>query len=161
VRAENPDTVGNNPAFDEGEYRFADAGDIVTNRLDLLSEFDLIYKRYHGFRVSGAAWYDHAYRDGEAHRNPDLEAVPGSYVNDKYSSYTKRYYKGASGEILDAFVFSRLDLGEVPVSFKLGRHTVYWGESLLSAGNITRRRRSTWPRAPRPLASKPRNCSGR
>ncbi|MCY1512163.1 hypothetical protein D9M68_466140 [compost metagenome] len=141
MRAENPDSVGNNPAFDEGEYRFADAGDIVTNRLDLLSEFDLIYKRYHGFRVSAAAWYDHAYRDGEAHRNPDLESCeaavgPGSYVNDKYSSYTKRFYEGPSGEILDAFVFSRFDLGEVPVSFKLGRHTVYWGESLLTSGNI-------------------------
>lgn len=141
MRAESPDTVGNNPAFDEGEYRFADKGDIVTNRVDLLSEFDLVYKRYHGARVSAAAWYDNAYRDGHAHGNPELEARqaavgPGSYADNKYSSYTKRYYRGPSGELLDAFVFSRFDIGDVPVAYKLGRHTVYWGESLLSGGNI-------------------------
>lgn len=141
MRAENPDNTGNNPAFDEGDYRFADSGDIVTNRLDLLSEFDLIYKRYHGFRISGAGWYDDAYSDGEAHRNPALKSRqatvgPGSYAGDKYSNYTKRYYEGPSGELLDAFAFTRFELGEVPVSLKAGRHTVYWGESLFTGGNI-------------------------
>jgi hypothetical protein len=37
---------------------------------------------------------------------------------------------------MDAFVFGGVDLGDVPVQAKLGRHTVYWGESLLLGGNM-------------------------
>lgn len=126
--------VGNNPNFDEGEHKF-DRGDIVTNRFDLLSEMDVVYRKKYGFRVSGAAWYDHAYSDAKARRNPALAGIPGSYVNDDFTSYTRRYYK-ESGELLDAFVFGRFDLGEVPVNVKAGRHTVYWGESVLLGGAL-------------------------
>ena len=30
---------------------------LISNRVDILSAFDLSYKRKYGFRVSGAAWY--------------------------------------------------------------------------------------------------------
>jgi hypothetical protein len=33
-------------------------------------------------------------------------------------------------------VFGRVDLGEVATSVKVGRHTLYWGESLFLGGNI-------------------------
>ena len=132
VRTRDAGTVGNNPQFDEVEYRFPNRGDVVTNRVDLLTEADLVYQSRHGARISAAGWYDDAYSDGMAHRNPALLSVPGSYVNDQYTDYTKRYYRGPSGELLDAFVFTGFDLGDVPVSLKLGRHTVYWGESLFS-----------------------------
>lgn len=136
MRVHGIGNVGNNPAFDEGEYKFG-RGSIVTNRVDLLSEFDFVYKKDMGFRVSGAGWYDHAYRDAVAKRNPNLPAtIAGSYVNDQYSSYTKRFALGPSGEILDAFVFGTVDLGEMPLSVKAGRHTVYWGESVLQAGGL-------------------------
>ncbi|MFL1456324.1 DUF1302 domain-containing protein [Marinobacter sp. GN3S48] len=128
VRAENIGQVGNSSISDEGEH-FADKGDIVTNRVDVLTEFDFIYKGNYGFRVSAAGWYDHAYRDAESTRNPDLNA-PGSYEDDEYSSYTERFYKGPSGEILDAFTFGRFYIGEMPLTVKAGQHTVYWGESL-------------------------------
>jgi len=128
VRAESIGQVGNSSTSDEGEY-FADKGDIVTNRLDVLTEFDFLYQGDYGFRVSAAGWYDHAYRDAESTRNPELSA-PGSYVDDKYSNYTKRYYRGPSGEVLDAFVFGRFYLGDMPLSVRLGQHTIYWGESL-------------------------------
>ena len=52
--------IGNSPISDEGTYSF-DRGDLVANRLDLLSEFDLVWKKRYGFRVSGAGWYDDAY----------------------------------------------------------------------------------------------------
>ena len=48
----------------------------------------------------------------------------------------RRLYRGGTGELLDAFVFGRFDLGEVPTTVKLGRHTLYWGESLFLGGNI-------------------------
>ena len=36
---------------------------IVSTRLDVLSEFDVIWKNDFGFRISGSGWYDHAYKD--------------------------------------------------------------------------------------------------
>uniref|UniRef100_UPI0037852FCC DUF1302 domain-containing protein n=1 Tax=Aquabacterium sp. TaxID=1872578 RepID=UPI0037852FCC len=127
--------IGNSALADEGTYSF-DKGDAVAQRVDLLSELDLVYNKRHGLRVSATAWYDGAY-SGASHSNPNapLTNIP-SYVGKQYSSTTRRLYRGGTGEILDAFVFGAVDLGEVPVNLKLGRHTVYWGESLLLGGNL-------------------------
>lgn len=129
IRAEDQDSaIMNNPNFDESDGKF-DKGDIVTNRLDLLTEIDLAYKWHFGARVSAAAWYDDAYSDRTVDSN-----VPGystSYDNDRYSSEVERYVYGPSGEILDAFVWANFDLGNTPVNVKVGKHTNYWGEGLL------------------------------
>jgi len=109
-----------------------DRGDVVANRLDLLSEMDLIYKRKYGARVSAAAWYDNAYEGESAKGLSEYSAYPSAYPKGSYTSTVKRYYRGPSGEILDAFVFGGFDIGTVPVNFRLGRHTLYWGESLFS-----------------------------
>ena len=136
VRVEQrDDKIGNSAIADEGTYRF-DKGEAVAKRLDLLSELDLVYDRKHGVRLSAIAWYDGAY-DASSRSNPNapLSNIP-SYVNKQYSPLVKRLYRGGSGEIMDAFAFTAVDLGEVPVRAKLGRHTVYWGESLLLGGNL-------------------------
>lgn len=138
VRTKKIGLVGNNPLYDEGEYSF-DRGDVVTNRLDLLSEFDLVFQKSYGFRVSAAVWGDSAYHGKKVNRNPAIPAAAqtvGSYRGDQYSDYTKRYYAGPSGELLDAFVFATFNLGESPLSVKVGRHTEYWGESLLLLGAV-------------------------
>lgn len=135
VEDANASGIGNNPVYDEGEFSFT-KGQTVTNRVDLLSEVDFVYKKKFGFRVSGAAWYDDAYSSGKVNRNPALAAVPGSYTNNELSDYTKRFYAGPSGEILDAFVFGSVDVGGAPLTFKAGRHTVFWGESLLLGGAL-------------------------
>lgn len=124
----------NHPYYQESDLKF-DRGDLVTNRVDLLSEFDVVWKRDLGFRVSATAWYDHAYNDTRVRTNPALDAAGfiSSYKSDQYSSLTRRYYRGVSGEILDAFVFGQFLAGNVPVNVKLGRHTNYWGESLFAA----------------------------
>jgi hypothetical protein len=154
VESRDP-AIGNSPIADEGTYSF-DKGDIVQNRLDLLSELDVVYKRMFGFRVSAAGWYDNAYDGHRPRGNPALvvpnlpasgpfpplrQALPNggqfvSYDNGEYSPYTERYYAGPSGEILDAFVFANFDLGNVATGVKAGRHTLYWGESLLLGGHL-------------------------
>lgn len=129
------DKIGNSALADEGTYSF-DKGDMVAKRFDLLSEFDVVYKKRFGGRVSATAWYDGAY-GGTSRSNPNapLVNVP-SYTGNQYSSTIKRLYRGGTGEIMDAFVFGGIDLGDVPVRAKLGRHTVYWGESLFLGGNL-------------------------
>jgi Protein of unknown function (DUF1302) len=136
ARVEGRDNkIGNSVLADEGDYIFNN-GDLVAKRLDLLSELDVVYLKRFGGRISGAAWYDGAYTStSKSNPNPPLNNIP-SYINHEYSHTTERYYRGASGELMDAFVFGGFDLGDVPVNVKLGRHTLYWGESLFLGGNL-------------------------
>lgn len=129
MRTDSQDSrIMKTPNFDESDGKF-DKGDIVTNRLDVLSEFDFSYLNEWGARLSGAGWFDQAYNDHEVKSN-----IPGyatSYHNNRYSNEVKRYVNGPSGEVLDAFVWRNFNIGQTPVNVKVGRHTNYWGESLL------------------------------
>jgi hypothetical protein len=124
----------------QSDRKFAKAGNIVTNRLDLLPEFDAVYQGRFGVRFSGAAWYDAAYKN-RVEGDPGLNAYPNGVAQGagaagaSYINYTKRYVIGPSGEILDAFAFVRFNLGAVPVAVKAGQHNIYWGESLFSFVN--------------------------
>jgi hypothetical protein len=125
-----------NPNYDDGDRNF-DRHSLVANRLDLLSEFDVTVHDSYGFRVSGTGWYDGAYRSlddrSAATANTLVNGVPAP---GKLSPYSQRYARGVSGELLDAFVFAHGQIGQVPVSVRAGRHTVYWGESLFGGGAI-------------------------
>lgn len=129
VRLESQDSrLMRSATFDESDAKFR-KHDVVTNRLDWLTEIDLNYNGDVGARLSAAAWYDHAYRNGTV-----KSVVPGyvsSYYNDTYSHAVDRYVHGPSGEWLDAFVWTNFSLGAVPVNLKVGRHTNVWGEGLL------------------------------
>jgi hypothetical protein len=134
VRVEGRDSrIANNPIYDESDYKF-DRGDLINNRLDVFSEFDFSYRKKLGFRVSAAGWFDAAY-SSQVKTNPAF-AGQSSYNNDRYSSFTKRFYRGPSGELLDAFVFANQDLGGgKSFNVKLGQHAIYWGESVFDAFN--------------------------
>ena len=117
----------------QSDRKFGKAGNIVTNRLDLFTEFDAVFKEDMGFRISAAGWYDQAYHDTRVSGDPAfLAGGLQSFPTGEYSNFTKRYYAGPSGEVLDFFFFGKANLGDVPVSIKVGKHNVYWGESLFS-----------------------------
>ena len=110
---------------------------IVTDRFDLFSEADIVYKKLFGARVSGSFWYDAAY----ASLKPESIYTPGQFAGNGtpapgLSNYAQRFYKGPSGELLDAFAFVNPTLGGVSTSLKVGRHAVIWGESLYLGGAI-------------------------
>ena len=128
VRAQQrDDKIGNHPFFAEGDYKF-DRGDLVTNRVQGILEFQGTYKRQAGFRLSGSAWKDFAYND-EVKTNPNPAfSTFLSYPDGHYSSTTKKYHI-QGGELLDAFVFGNTKLGDTPVYAKLGRFTQQWGNS--------------------------------
>jgi hypothetical protein len=137
LRTESQDSkIIGSPNYDDGDRNFSN-GSIVTNRLDVLSEFDVVWKRQVGFRVSAAAWFDYAYDDvddkADATANTLVNGLP---VAGELSNFTKRYANGPSGEVLDAFAFANFDAGDVPINVKIGQHTVYWGESLLLGGAV-------------------------
>lgn len=130
----NPD-FARSSGHDETETKFK-RGDLIINRLDLISEFDFIYKQDYGFRVSGAAWTDRAYSGRESERNTAaFPSAAGAYVDDRYNAYADRYIAGPGGEILDAFVFGNFTLGATSLKVRVGKHNVYWGEGTFTLGN--------------------------
>ena len=137
MRANNRNSkIGNSAIADEGTYSF-DQGDAVATRLDLLSELDFIYKKRYGFRVSAARLVRRGLRRHEPHAiRTCRSATSRATSTSSTATTTKRYYHGPSGELLDAFVFGTFDAGDVPVSMKAGRHSLYWGESLFLGGNL-------------------------
>jgi hypothetical protein len=128
-------SIGNNPLYSESDYKFKNAGDIVTNRVADLTEFDAVFQDKFGFRVSASLWKDMAYGGGVANHPGD--AYPGvpysslnSYTGNHYSSYTERYYEQGA-DLLDAFVFYNFEINGQPASLKVGRLTQYWGNALI------------------------------
>lgn len=108
---------------------------LVSTRFDLISELDVIWKRDFGFRISAAGWYDPQYKDSDhpsdrryTWASPSVE--PGEYSDDA----KELHYLG--GELLDAFVFGNVIIGETALGVRAGRHTIYWGNSLLATGAI-------------------------
>ncbi|CAB3736042.1 DUF1302 domain-containing protein [Paraburkholderia rhynchosiae] len=114
----------------QSDRKFAKAGDLVTNRLDLLSQLDVIYKGHTGFRLSGTGWYDAAYTGGPKGDPFFLSQGLNSFRNNQYTNYIDRWNRGPSGELLDAFAFTRVDLGSVPVDIRAGQYNIFWGESI-------------------------------
>ena len=115
---------------DDGNRNF-DPG-FISNRVDFLSELDITYKKL-GLRASGAAWYDTLYERQNNNDSPssvNALSVPFNAFPD-----ATRKLHGKRAEILDAFVFGSGTLGTMPASFRAGRHTLLWGESLLIFNN--------------------------
>ncbi len=118
------------PNLDDGDRNFGKG--VISNRLDLLSELDVIYKGF-GFRLSGAAWYDSVYNRSNDNDSPGT-ANNVSVPYNRFNTTVEKQH-GRKAELLDAFVFGRMDLGESRATFRLGKHTLLWGESLFFGAN--------------------------
>ena len=128
-------SIGVQANTNDGDLNF-DRG-LISNRFDLLSEFDLRYKRNYGLRLSGAAWYDDVYNQG----NDNPGALGGALVNstsvsrpDKFTEDTRDLH-GRKAELLDAFIYGRYDVSDMVLNLRAGRFTQLYGESLFFGNN--------------------------
>ncbi|MBI5594299.1 MAG: DUF1302 domain-containing protein [Deltaproteobacteria bacterium] len=103
----------------------------ISNRLDLYSEMDVTHRNF-GLRVSGAGWVDSAYLGNNDNDSPGTFNGTGS--NNQFADDTKKL-QGLKAELMDAFVFGSGQIASNPASFRLGRHTLLWGETLYFATN--------------------------
>ncbi len=93
-------------------------------RVDFLSQIDADYGSY-GLHASAAAWYD-------AIDNSENISKAGNALRAADSSE----HGGHDIELFEAFLHGVTDVGgDRPLSFRLGRHSVVWGESLFSPEN--------------------------
>ena len=121
---------------DDGDRNFGKGG-LISNRVGLFSEMDLVWDRRLGGRVSAAAFYDDVYNH---QRNDNPGFAGGAFPNQTsvpYNQFTKatQSVNGRNAELLDAFVFGNADLGDTKVSARLGRYSMIWGESLFFGSN--------------------------
>jgi len=125
IRAQSQDpNLLASPNFDDGDRNFSN-GSLVTNRFDVLSEFDIVWMRKYGARVSAAAWYDYAYAILDSHNDTTANTLNnGLRVVGQLSSFTKGYASRFSGEMIDAFVFVNFVVVDVPTNVNSGQHTV-------------------------------------
>ncbi|PWR19532.1 DUF1302 domain-containing protein [Zavarzinia aquatilis] len=139
-RVENPsaevanNSIGVQANTDDGDLNF-DKG-LISNRVDLLSEFGLTYKRDFGFRISAAAWYDDVYMG----KNDNPGAFGGALVNTTSAPYNRfsdeaQDLHGQNAELLDAFVFGKIAIGDTGLNLRAGRFTQLYGESLFFGSN--------------------------
>ncbi len=118
------------PNGDDGDRHFRPG--LISSRTDLFSEFDYSEQSF-GARVSVAGWIDPVYlgrndNDDAASFNP-VSKPPGSFPD------AVRTLHGLQADLLDAFVHGKFMIGTVPLTLRVGRHTLIWGESLFFGGN--------------------------
>ena len=119
-----------NPNADDGDRNLS-AG-IVSNRLDLLSKFDISYSGF-GFDVSADSFYDTVYN--QKTQNTDADTYnPASQPPDKFTSATETA-AGRNIELRNLFVYGSQTIEGVPVTLRVGRLVDLFGESLLFATN--------------------------
>lgn len=115
---------------DDGNRNFGRG--LISNRFDLLSEFDLSYRSV-GARISASAWYDDVYNRSNDNDSPRT-ANAYSVANNRFVHPT-RVVNGRNARLLDAFVYAKGSLADMPYVVRLGQHTVLYGETLFFGSN--------------------------
>ena len=125
--ADNPAANVNSLNLDDGDRNFGKG--LVSNRIDLLSELDVAYRKQFGARISAAAWYDSVYNRANDHDDP-TRANQSSVPFNEFTRDTRRLH-GRKAEFLDAFVYANSSDGNI----RLGRHSLLYGETLFFGAN--------------------------
>ena len=125
-----------NPNTDDGDRNLHSG--LVSNRIDVLTEFDAIYRsatgqNLFGVRASAAGWYDAVYNEHNGNGSPGT-VNHFSNGNDEFSNET-RNIEGRNLDLLDAFVFANPTIDGDSASIRVGRHTVLYGETLFFGAN--------------------------
>lgn len=121
------------PAGNENDGNLNFAKGLISNRVDLLTEFDFSHRNW-GVRVSHTAWYDAMYTRGNANDGTKGVNNASSQSANEFVQATMDQH-GRGDQLLDAFVYGKGSLGDMPASARLGRHALQYGESIFFGQN--------------------------
>lgn len=107
--------------YDDGTLNYADAGSIYTNALKYNTDLEISWRNYGGF-FRARAFYDYQLMEEETDFKPLIDETKNT--------------AGRGYDLLDAFVWADYEFGETPVSFRVGRQVISWGESTFIQGGI-------------------------
>jgi len=118
------------PNADDGDRDFSPG--VISDRFDLLTQLEVTMGST-GIRLSAAAWYDTAYHGRNDNDSP-LTFNPFSVPHDHFTRAVE-VLQGKEAELVDGFAYTTIEVGGMPLSLRVGRHTLSWGESLFFADN--------------------------
>ncbi len=125
VRVESPNALALTfPNSDDGDRNFAPGP--MMDRFDLHSVLDLTGDEF-GAQASVEAWYDTVYQRRTANTSPATynPSVPSTQFAPGTVNLDGQY-----ADLGDTFVYGNFNLDGMPLSMRLGRQTLIWGESL-------------------------------
>ncbi len=105
---------------DDGTLNY-EKNDLITNVVKGSMDLELVWGNS-GMFVRGSAFYDYEIMDEDPAYTPYIDEAKDS--------------AGSGYDLLDAFVWHNFDIGDTPVSARLGRQVVSWGESTFIQGGI-------------------------
>ncbi|GAB4057130.1 DUF1302 domain-containing protein [Uliginosibacterium sediminicola] len=132
-RTRNPDNgqLAEQTASPSGDGNRNFKKGIASRRLDLSSELD-VTRNDVGGRLSVAGWYDDVYQ-GSNDNSTTITHNRTVGASDFSPGTTKAV--GGDSRLMDAFIFFKGDVADMPGRITLGRHAVVYGETLMSGSN--------------------------
>ncbi len=134
-RVQGRDDTGDINA-DDGNRNF-DTG-LVSEVYKVTSDLALNYQNY-GLFVRGTGHYDTQIMDkrNDYYGLSDSLGRPSqAYPHDDRFTDESRDVAGHNVELLDAYLFGNWDIGDMPLSAKVGRQVISWGEGIFYRGGV-------------------------
>ncbi|WP_422450851.1 MULTISPECIES: DUF1302 domain-containing protein [unclassified Endozoicomonas] len=128
-RVEDRDDDNLNINTNDGNYNF-DTG-LVSNIFSITSDLE-VSKDDYGLFLRANAWYDSQLKDKDPTGDGNIYSNSGSET--KFSDDLKDSASGA--RLLDAYAYRDGYVADQPLSFRLGRQVINWGEALFFTSGI-------------------------
>lgn len=134
-RVQGQDKTNDDVNTNDGNRSFGTG--LVSEVFKITTDFEASYQNY-GVFIRGTAFYDTQIMDK---RNDYYDANSPAQPSQNYpkdDSFTRetRHKAGRDAQILDAYVYGNWDVGDMPVSGRLGKQVFNWGEGLFYRGGI-------------------------
>ncbi|PKQ39125.1 DUF1302 domain-containing protein [Pseudomonas sp. YY-1] len=134
-RVQGQDKTNNDINTNDGNRNF-DTG-LVSEVFKITTDLEASYQNY-GVFVRGTAFYDTQIMDKRNdYYDANTPAQPSqSYPRDNTFTRETRHKAGRDAQILDAYVYGNWDVGNMPVSGRLGKQVFNWGEGLFYRNGV-------------------------
>lgn len=134
-RVQGQDKTNDDINTNDGNRSF-DTG-LVSEVFKITSDLEASYQNY-GVFIRGTAFYDTQIMDKRNDYYDANSPVQPSQTNPHDNTFTRetRHKAGRDAQILDAYVYGNWDVGDMPVSGRLGKQVFNWGEGLFYRGGI-------------------------
>ncbi|WP_219061583.1 DUF1302 domain-containing protein [Pseudomonas sp. UMAB-08] len=134
-RVQGQDKTNDDVNINDGNRNF-DTG-LVSEVYKVTSDLEVSYKNYGAF-VRGSAFYDTRIMDKRTdYSGSNNPSQPSQNFPDNNSfTYDTRHSAGRDAQILDAYVYGNWEIGDLPLTARLGRQVFNWGEGLFYRGGV-------------------------
>lgn len=134
-RVQGQDKSNNDINTSDGNRNFNTG--LVSEVFKITTDMEVTYQNYGAF-VRGTAFYDTQIMDKRNDYYDTSLAYQPSQNVPKDDSFTRgtRHSAGRNAEILDAYVYGNWDVGDMPITARVGRQVFNWGEGLFYRGGV-------------------------